>query len=265
MENDAVSRFQMEFNGDYDLEPMTLASNQGNIYVYDNKSCSFKVISSTKTSLQNSKDYSYMYEYFPMNNWDSRLLFMGRQTGSTPPLYWGTGKGYALLEKNKDPDSLFLAHIGLDWIWGSMNGNFSDIYKIDTLSKNLSLRRGEHFTIHEYERFLFYSIGNRVYSYNFYTHKETLAIGEADFSSLDVVPDEITYLRYVRCAYDESEYRFDKLFVGGYKNGRYTLYGFDLVSGKPVGDPIILSGEGKIKDMVYAAPTESIKPFYIYQ
>ncbi len=265
MPNTVVSRFQLELNGAYELEPMMCSSSKQNMYVYDKLKSSFYVIGSASIALHTSPDINSDKKYMPMNNWDADLRFFGRGQGNLPPTNMNAGIGYALLQKKKDPDSLFLVHISLNSASVGGAGNFSDIGQIDTLPTGLALKRGELYAMHEYEKLLFFSIGNRVFSYNLMTQKEDLVIGESDFPEENGLPDEITYLRYIRNNYDGGEYRFDRLFVGGYKDGHYTLYAYNLVAGKPVGTPLMWSGEGKIKKIVYAAPTTNVTPFYIYQ
>ncbi len=265
MANENVSRFQMEYIGDYELEPMMCSPSRGHVFVYDKKAGAFKITGNTTSSLINIPDYGIWGDYMPMNNWDSHLKFFVRQRGTSPPMYRGNGIGYALLQKNKNVDSLFMAYVSLDFASLSMGANSSQVYQIDTLPMGLQLRRGELYTAHEREKYIFYTVGNRVYSYNILNKKENVVIQESDFSGQGGVPDKITYLKYIECKYDGLDNFFDRLFVGGYSGGQYILYAYELIAGKPSGVPMIFTGEGKIKRVVYAAPTNNITPFFIYQ
>ncbi len=265
MDNTVVSRFLLEFNGDYELEPMICGSYSGQAYVYDKLTSSFKVLGGSSTFLYNCGDYTFFGKYGSMNNLNAYLRFIGRGRGNLPPLFDNKGIGYALLENKDDPDVLLLMHISLNCMWRNMGIDRSNVDQIDTLPKGMNIKRAENYTMHEYQKLLFYNVGNRVFLYDVLKKEEKLIIGESDFPEETGLPDEITYLKYIRSDYDEYEYWFDRLFVGGYKNGNYVLYAYEIVDGKPTGTPMMWSGEGKIKKVVYAAPTVNVTPFYVYQ
>ncbi len=271
VDNRLSGYFGFPASGEYKLTPDWAAADRGSVLVYDELTSSFKYIrgSGKVSSFLYEKDY--LGEHMPMNNWDANLKFFEKGNGPLESSWYDRynhGIAYALLEKKNNSDSLFLCHITLNMLAMNLNYPSSYMRKIDTLSSNSLMARGGMHTVHSHEKLLFFNVGTRVYSYNIETGKEEMVIAEADYTGFDGLPDEITYMKYLNITYENSSslgYYDQRLYVGGYKNGNYTLYGYKIVAGKIDGEPQIWKGEGKMKSMRYAAPGSTVGRLHIYQ
>ncbi len=264
MPNEMSSRFVSGVNGDYELAPMICApKSKGSTFVYDKKTSSFMGVGgTTSTILKKLPDMTRENKYMPMNNWNADLKYFGRSEGRMPGHRDSEGIGYALLEKKDDPGALFLLHFTLENAYRNMIDSYSSVERIDTLPRDLNLRKAKHYSVNQGGRILYYTIGSRVFSYDMTTQEEKLVVGESDFSGPTGAPTEITYLKHIYILY---EYGFVKmgLFVGGYKDGNYTLYFYK--NAKTTEAPLMWTGKGKLKDMRYTSPIPKVDPLYVYQ
>lgn len=262
------SRFMSEYNGDYEIEPyLNMASSGGQGFVFDKKHSSFKMISSTTTSLRVQSDLAWGVVdgkfvtdlYMPNNNLNANLKYFGRASGNMGIMNYRAGIGYALLEKRTSPDSLLLFRMSHNEISRNTGGNYSQVAQIDTLPNISRLKYAERYAIHEYSQYLYFTIGGKVWSYNLTTFLDS---GK---HLLDFGTEEITYMKYIRANYDIiPEYNFDCLVIGTHVGGNYKLYFYKVTAGVPGELWQTLEGEGKLKTFVYAAPGSSAKSLYIY-
>ena len=62
--------------------------------------------------------------------------------------------------------------------------------------------------------------------------------------------EKITYIHHMQHNKGET---LDKLLFASHKNDKYKIYIFDMLAGKPYGDPTILEGDGRVADVINIA------------
>ena len=85
--------------------------------------------------------------------------------------------------------------------------------------------------------------------------------GEEQRLNLNELDGEITYVsnRYWTNDAIDSQNNFNYLAVGTHKDGKYKVYLYEILGGKPYGKPVrVLEGEGKVVKMHYVDPSMSM-------
>jgi hypothetical protein len=186
---------------------------------------------------------------YPNKNLNSDLLYMGYKKGGVGRYL--LGMGIALLKKRSTPDTLLLVHL-------NMNTNFNmlmwayktnPVFKMDTVPSNSELSTADLYALNKDFGLLYYTKDNKISYYNIETKQEeviySLPAGE-----------KITYINHSKydLGDDDEKYHFDKLVIASHSGGKYKVYLFDMLAGKPKGDPVIMEGEGRVADVIYISP-----------
>lgn len=188
-----------------------------------------------------------LYEYgeepedlYSPNDIRHKLLYMGRNISSGAPI------GYAVFEDAGQLGKHYLYLLNID---PNLSGN--PINEVKEIAPNSKLNTATLIATNELKAPVLYCVtDNRLYMCN--VDQET----EEPLSPQGLATDEeITYLsNSYWTATDDAENNFDYLVIGTYKAGKYKVYLYNTVSGKPYGDPVrILEGEGKVVKMRFSS------------
>jgi hypothetical protein len=207
--------------------------------------------------------YLYLYPYqdryspyvpvtthYSTRNLNSDLLYMGSKKGGTG--WRPQGLGIALLKKRSTQDTLLLTHLNLTsnnmYRYWSFRKN--PLFRMDTIPSNSKLATADLYALNKDFNLLYYTKDNKISYYDIESKQEeaiySLASGE-----------KITYIRHSKYNVDiqvDDDYNFDKLVIASYSGGKYKVYLFNMLAGKPKGDPIIMEGEGRVADVIYISP-----------
>lgn len=166
-----------------------------------------------------------------------------------------TWKGYTVMDNINKQERYIIK------LWDLFNSRASNtLYNpidpaVDTISVAAcpEFYKSEIFAGDKDHTVFYYGNEDKVSMYNMVAKTETASIATFD-------GEEITYIKnYCWSSSSDADYNFNYLVVATYKDGRYKVYMYSLISGipDPSIEPIIYEGEGKITDMCYVTPVLS--------
>lgn len=148
------------------------------------------------------------------------------------------GTAYAVME-NKENEERYI--FTLDKL---NNSNANPIAKVDTLLAENHIYEAENFTVSEDGVFMFYNIGNQLYSYE-------IATGNEQPLNLNLDGENICMIDYLYCLKAPAWHKF---IVATSNGERYKLYLFEANTGNRPDlsvPPTVYEGEGKPKAIHY--------------
>jgi hypothetical protein len=166
-------------------------------------------------------------------------------------LYFGhnyTGQqdheGYAIFQDRVAPGKRYLYRLALNYAQ-----YHNPITSVAEISPALKFNEATYFATNELDaRVIYFLHDNRLYMYD-------VEVGSEELLAPNDLPadEEITYVSnryYVNPA--DAEANFNHIAIATHQAGRYKLYLYDVLGGKPNGAPRrILEGEGKVVKMQY--------------
>jgi hypothetical protein len=241
----SLSKYFLAGNAPYYLEYPT---------VFDEVESSFYQLGTQALKLYSYKTQYSFFVHAPIpystKNLNSYLLYMGSKKGGvgrTPK-----GLGIALLKKRSTPDTLLLAHLNVasNFRYAFFSFRKNPLFRMDTIPSNSKLATANLYALSKDFNLLYYTKDNKISYYDIESKQD-----EAIYSL--AADEEITYIRHSKYNVDiqvDDDYNFDKLVIASYSGGRYKVYLFDILAGKPKGNPIIMEGEGRVADVIYISP-----------
>lgn len=172
---------------------------------------------------------------FKCNNIEDELVYFGGDKQGND--------GYAIFKNNSEEGRImyYLSDIG--------SGNPVDT--VFNIAPELEINQANLFSVGKNsEKMLYYASGNKIYNYSSITETESELAFE-DFPA----DEEITYLENIFFTASDEEQSFDYLVIGTYKDGSYSIYLYNTLGGKPLGEPVkVLKGEGRAAKIQYLHP-----------
>lgn len=170
------------------------------------------------------------------NKMNSDILFMGRNENH----------GYALMKNRTSGDATMYK---LD-IAGYNNANtyHSPIMGTTSIAASNEVLRAKVYGINAELPYLFYSTGNNLHMYDCDNGKETLNI-------IPAFDGEVTLIKHVFWRF-MNEPRFEYFIVATEKAGRYKIYFYQMLAGKPnlSKEVRVIEGEGAVDALQFADP-----------
>jgi hypothetical protein len=153
----------------------------------------------------------------------------------------------------KDPDSSdkYLYSLNADVMFGT-SMPINEIRPIDAVSTPNFNNAELYGSNKQQSQFLYGSRGDKLYMYNTGNDTEK-QLALAGFGS----GEEITMITHKLGVHNPAD-RTDTdgfLFIATHQGGRYKVYMYKVIGGEPDGAPVVINGEGKVKDMQYAGGT----------
>jgi hypothetical protein len=237
---------------DYSLSDYFAVGYARDITVYDKTESSFYILTGKNNNMQlipyedTYSPFVHVAETYPNKHLNADIVYMGSQKGGIGK-YKKAGIGIALLKTRSEPTQLMLYHLNLISNMMVVGASFSfkknPVFKVDTLALNLNINNAEQYALNKDFNLLYFSIDNKVYYYNMDSQTEeviyTLSEGE-----------KINYIHHMQHNRGNT---FDKLVFASHVNDKYKIYIFDMLAGRPTGEPTILEGEGRVADVINIA------------
>jgi len=130
------------------------------------------------------------------------------------------------------------------------------IEKVTEVATSSKLNGANLFAVNELTAKVMYFVNdNQLYMYDLIQNTEEL-LRPTDMTT----GEEITYIsnRYWSGS-DNADKNFDYLVFATHKDGKYKVYLYEILGGKPYGKPVrVLEGEGKVVKMHYVDPSMSM-------
>lgn len=190
-------------------------------------------------------------EYKP-NGIKHHLKFFGRNFLNKE------NRGYALFEDATTSGKHYIYQMRLN---AKLHNPIEKVTEVTASSK---LNGANLYATNELTAKVMYFVhNNRLYMYDLENNTEE-TLSPAGMSK----DEEITYIgnRYWVNMQDNSgnkEGNFDYLAFATYKNGKYKVYLYEILGGKPYGEPVrILEGEGKVVKIQYLDFDMNLKAFF---
>jgi len=161
--------------------------------------------------------------------------------------------GYALFEDKDVAEKHYIYQLVLN------TKPYNPIEKVTEVEASSQLNGASLFAINELTAKVMYFVNNnRLFMYDLEQNTEEslnptgMATGE-----------EITYVSNRYWTGDsEKEDNFDYLVIATHKDGRYKVYLYEILGGKPYGKPVrVLEGEGKVVKMQYVDHSMTMKSY----
>lgn len=178
-------------------------------------------------------------DYSP-NGIQHKLIYFGLNNIARTPI------GYAIFEDADMPEKHYLYTLDLD-----PNIMNNPILSVIEIARDSKFNKASLYATNELQaRVIYCATDNQLYMYDVAQDKEEL-ISPQEFES----GEEITYLcNYYWTQTDDVDNNFNYLVIGTYKAGKYKVYFYETLGGKPYGKPVrILKGDGKVVKMRFAS------------
>lgn len=151
---------------------------------------------------------------------------------------------YAIMEHNTE-DKMFLYTLFMQF-----NPNENPISKVMEFPSTSNIYKSTHYAINTHYPYLYYGGPNGIYLYDITSNRETQILS-------NLSGKEITFMKNIFWKkYDSSSTDGDvnKFVVATYEasTDEYTVYIYDRVTATPSGDPIVITGKGKITGAAYS-------------
>lgn len=231
-------------NGEYSPNPnAAFCSYSMSLFFFDELKGRF-LSNDFNGSVKSFSDLGQSNEVLPYkpNGIPHKLKFFGRdQVG-------GVATGYAIFEDKNTAGKHYLYKLGFKT--NAYYNPIKDVVEINSSSKlnQASLIANNELT----DRVIYFVTGNKLYLYNTENYSE-VELSPSGFAS----DEEITYIghRYWTQDSEDEEYKLNDLTIATYKDGKYKVYMYNILEGKPTGQPNrILTGEGKVLKVHYLSP-----------
>ena len=176
------------------------------------------------------------------NNISHELIFMGLNRINS------VDKVYAIFVDEKDVNQRYLYQLEMP----SSTQYTNPVKEIVTLPANLKLNSADLYATNRTDTRAIYMVNNnRLYFYDVDNQEESPLNPEG------LPADEtITYLEHKYWSQpNDAEHNFNYLMIGTYKSGNYKVYMYEMLGGKPMGQPKrVIEGKGKVVDLQYVSP-----------
>jgi hypothetical protein len=188
---------------------------------------------------------------FAANDIPHELLYFGHSfTGQQ------VHEGFAIFEENAPSKQRYLYRLLLDELT-----HHNPITSVTSIDPSLKFSQATYFATNELDASLIYFLhDNQLYAYDVRMGTEEL-LSPAGIGS----GEEITYVSnryYVNP--DDAEANFNYLVVGTHQSGKYKLYLYEMLGGKPYGAvKRIMEGNGKVTKMQYTTNKFSVDQNFI--
>lgn len=285
--NDNNPAFFPVIEGDYRLDGYFTVGSYGNTLAYDNKNERFVLFASagyyTSDTLGVFKD---QYSDFnnglevPVNNMNGQVTFLENTQRGTG--YSATTYAYALFQKHDVPDALTLYGLDYDkfvegyYYYYPTPGDYSvyTMYRAGqwnpiTFEKTFPdadypmLTSADHYTLNKVSNILYFAKGNTIGLYN---------IDDESYQPtfINTIPgdEEVTFLKYVTCNYQETDIDFIGLVVATYQSTSDTyhiyLYQLDGLTSVTLRSDV-KTGTGKVSKILYVSASSYSWSSDLYQ
>ena len=169
---------------------------------------------------------------------DYEIVFFGRNSST------GKELGYALFEDAQKQKHLYTLEL-------AMGSRANPVTGVSDIPVSMNMTNATLFANNENDaNILYYVADNKIWMYE-------IADGiESELPINGLGDGEITYLSNRYWTYeDDKENNFNYLAVGVHKDGKYQIYLYNSIGGKPDGAPVrVLEGEGKACKMHFNSP-----------
>ncbi len=263
--------------GDYSVDKCITCGSYGNTLAFDNKNKSFIMFG---TAGYNTSDtIGYFKDEFSqfnngleisVNNMNGEAIFLeNTQRGSG----WNAKTyAYSLFKEDDSVDELILYGLdydvfveGLYYYYPNANdytnyilveaGNYSPINFMKRLSNTQypSLISANFYTMHKNNNILYFANGNQIGMYNI----DDQSYNESFISDIPS-EEEITFIKYVKTSYSDTDEEFSGLVVATYlaSSDTYKVYNYQLSGLSQVTkEAKVKTGQGKVEKVMYISPT----------
>ncbi len=175
---------------------------------------------------------------YPINGITHKLKFFGMNYIAVDE----ETNGYALFEDGNDANKLYIYELNL-----STSNTYNPIKKVTEVSSASKLNDANLFCTYETTAKVMYFVAdNQIYMYDLEQNTEELITPTGMAAG-----EEITYIKNYYWTEDADEKdNFNYLVFATHQNGKYKVYMYDVLGGKPNGSPVrILEGDGKVVSM----------------
>lgn len=220
-------------NGCTALQPAPYVSTSmlGDVSLYDNLNGQFLYVSQFGGLMQFKSEADRPISPFGLN---CNMVYMRQPKGG--------GTAYAVMENKENGERYIFTLDKLN------NSNANPIAKVDTLLAENHIYEAENFTVSEGGVFMFYNVGNQLYSYE-------IATGNELPLNLNLDGENICMIDYLYCLKSPAWHKF---IVATSNGERYKLYLFEANTGNLPDlsvPPTIYEGTGKPKAIHYVNTT----------